>query len=297
MIEKMAERQRYLLVSSVLLTSFIIIVAILTSCAIKPIPVDKRPVEAKNGMVVSGHPLATNAGLEVLKEGGNAVDAAVTVGFALAVTLPSAGNIGGGGFMVIHIAETGETIALDYREKAPLAATRDMYLDADGNPDPQKSQFGYLAVGVPGSVAGMAMALDKYGTISLERAIRPAIELAEKGFPVDEYLHRSLVNLKRRMEASPASMKIFYKDNGIPYEAGETLIQEDLAESLKLIAREGPDAFYKGEIARKIAADMKAHGGLITMEDLAAYTPALRKPAYGTYRGYEVWSMPPPRDC
>jgi len=267
---------------------------IFASCAVERDKGAEGPVVAENGMVVCGHPLAARAGLDVLKEGGNAVDAAVTVGFVLAVTLPSAGNIGGGGFMIVHMAETGETVAIDYREKAPLAATRDMFLDENGDADPRKSRYSYLAVGVPGSVAGMALALEKYGTISLERALRPAIELAENGFPVDEYLHRSLAALKERLQASPASMKIFYKEGGVPYEVGETLVQKDLAWSLKQIAARGPDAFYRGEIAERIAADMEAHGGLITMEDLAVYNPVIREPVHGTYRGYEIYSMPPP---
>jgi len=267
---------------------------LIPSCGPKPHGTADRPVEARNGMVSSGHPLATKAGLDVLREGGNAVDAAVTVGFALAVTLPSAGNIGGGGFMVIHDAASGETVALDYREKAPLAGHRDMFLDENGDADPEKSQFSYWAVGIPGSVAGMAAALEKYGTISLERAIQPAIELAENGFPVDEYLARSLKNLKKRMGKSPASMDIFYKDGGVPYEVGDIIVQKDLAWSLGQIAEHGPDAFYRGEVGKRIAADMKAHGGLITAEDLAAYEAVVREPVRGTYRGYDVLSMPPP---
>lgn len=267
----------------------------LFSCGPKPaVETPGAPVVATHGMVVSGHPLATKAGVDVLREGGNAVDAAVAVGFALAVTLPSAGNIGGGGFMVIHDAKTGETISLDYREKAPFKAHRDMYLDDNGDPDSDKSQFSYLAVGVPGSVAGMAYALEKYGTISLERAISPAIELADKGFAVDEYLSSSLKSLKKRLEKSPASMKIFYKEGGVPYEAGDTIIQKDLAWSLKQIAKHGPDAFYRGEVGKRIAADMASHGGLITMQDLAAYEPVVRTPVHGTYRGYDIYSMPPP---
>ncbi|MCE5250787.1 gamma-glutamyltransferase [bacterium] len=253
-----------------------------------------RPVTASNGMVSSQHYLATQAGLEVLREGGNAVDAAVTVGFALAVTLPAAGNIGGGGFMLIHLADSKQTIAIDYREKAPAGAYRDMFLDTAGNADPEKSQYSYWASGVPGTVRGLALALEKYGTITLERALRPAIELAEKGFAVDESLRESLIEEKKHMEVSPASMAIFFKEGGVPYEVGDILVQKDLAWSLREIAQNGPDAFYKGKIAEKIAADMKAHGGLITMKDLAAYKPAVRTPVHGTYRGYEIVSMPPP---
>ena len=253
-----------------------------------------HPVTSKNGMVASQEHYATKAGLDVLKEGGNAVDAAVTVGFTLAVTLPEAGNLGGGGFMLMHLAKDRQTLAIDYREKAPKAATRDMFLNANGEADPNKSRYSYLAIGVPGTVAGLAMALEKYGTISLERALKPAIELAEKGFPVDEDLHDSLIAVKERMQASPASMAIFYKPGGVPYEVGDILVQKDLAKSLRLIAKEGIKAFYQGAIAQAIVADMHFHGGLITKEDLAAYQPITRQPIRGSYRGYEIYSMPPP---
>ena len=253
-----------------------------------------HPVIGRDGMVATQQEYATDAGLQVLKEGGNAVDAAVTIGFTLAVTLPRAGNIGGGGFMLIHEARSGETVALDYREKAPLKATRDMFLDDKGDADPEKSRYSYLAAGVPGTVAGMAMALEKYGTISLERALQPAIEFAEKGFPVDTGLRESLIAAKKRMQASDASMKIFFKAGGQPYDVGELLIQKDLAQTLRLIAQQGKDAFYTGDIADRIVAVMQANGGLITKEDLARYSPVLRKPIHGTYRGYDIYSMPPP---
>ena len=253
-----------------------------------------HPVVAKNGMVASQEDLATEAGLEVLKEGGNAIDAAVTMGFTLAVTLPRAGNLGGGGFMLVHLADSQETIAIDYREKAPSLATRDMFLDENGEVKPQKSQFSHLAVGVPGTVAGMTMALEKYGTIPLARALKPAIELAEKGFPVDEDLHNTLIVSQERMQASPTSMDIFFKEGEIPYEIGEIIVQKDLANSLKLIAKEGARAFYQGEIADAIVADMEVNGGLISLEDLAAYQPKIRPTIKGNYRGYEIHSMPPP---
>ncbi|WP_293067932.1 MULTISPECIES: gamma-glutamyltransferase [unclassified Moorena] len=253
-----------------------------------------HPVIANNGMVSSQESYASQAGLAVLKEGGNAVDAAVTIGFTLAVTLPRAGNLGGGGFMLLHLAKDNQTIAIDYREKAPLAATRDMFLDNNGEVDPEKSRYSYLSVGVPGTVAGLTMALEKYGTISLERALQPAIELAEKGFPVSEDLLISLRYSKQRMQASEASMAIFYKPGGVPYQVGEILVQKDLARSLKLIAKYGAKAFYDGAIASAIVADMEANGGLITKEDLATYKPVIREPIQGTYRGYEIYSMPPP---
>lgn len=252
-----------------------------------------HPVIAQNGMVASQEKYATQSGLDVLKEGGNAIDAAVTIGFTMAVTLPRAGNLGGGGFMMVHLAETGETVAIDYREKAPKAATRDMFLDEEGEADPQKSQFSHLAVGVPGTVAGMVLALEEYGTISLERALQPAIALAEEGFPVDEDLYSSLVAAQEKMQPYPASQEIFYND-GVPYEVGDILVQEDLANSLKLIAEEGKSAFYQGAIAEAISTEMEANGGLITQEDLADYEPVVREPIRGSYRGYEVYSMPPP---
>ena len=253
-----------------------------------------HPVVAQRGMVATQEAVATQAGLAVLQEGGNAIDAAVTVGFTLAVTLPRAGNLGGGGFMLIHLADSQETIALDYRETAPQGATRDMFLDANGEADPEKSRSSYLAVGVPGTVAGMVMALEKYGTISLERALQPAIELAEKGVIVSQGFHNSLVYAQPSMAKYPASREIFLKPDGTVYQVGEKLIQADLANSLKLIARQGKSAFYQGEIAQAIAADMEANGGLITLADLANYSPVVRSPIKGNYRGYEIYSMPPP---
>lgn len=253
-----------------------------------------HPVYARNGMVVSEERYATEAGLQVLKEGGNAVDAAVTVGFTLAVTFPRAGNLGGGGFMLVRLAETGEVVAIDYREKAPLAVTATTFLDAEGNVDTEKSRNSVLSAGVPGTVAGLALALEKYGTIPLERAIRPALELAEKGFPVSDNLARSLEDAKERMEKEPGSMRVFFKEGGVSYMPGEILVQKDLAETLKLISGNGPDEFYEGEIAAKIARFMKERGGLITERDLKEYRAALREPVRGDYRGYEIYSMPPP---
>jgi gamma-glutamyltranspeptidase/glutathione hydrolase len=196
--------------------------------------------------------------------------------------------------MLVHMGENDETIAIDYREKAPLAATRDMFLNENGEVDPQKTRFSHLAVGVPGTVSGLILALEKYGTISLERALQPAIELAENGFPVDEDLRVSLRFAKKQMQASPASREIFYKQNGSPYEVGDILVQKDLAESLKQIAQEGKDAFYRGEIADRIVDEMEANNGLITKEDLAKYKPVIRQPIRGNYRGYQIYSMPPP---
>ncbi len=253
-----------------------------------------QPVVAWKGMVSSANKYATEVGLQVLREGGNAVDAAVTVGFTLAVTFPRAGNLGGGGFMLIYMAVPKKVVAIDYREKAPKAASRDMFLDENGNVDSEKSLHSLLAVGVPGTVAGLALALDKYGTISLKRALRPAIERADKGFPMDPELRRSLIDVKDRMTASTASMNTFYKPGGASYDEGEAFRQKDLAWSLEQIAKRGPSAFYEGKIAEKIVRYMKEKGGLITLEDLASYKPVIREPVHGTYRGYDIYSMPPP---
>ena len=238
--------------------------------------------------------VATEIGLEVLKSGGNAVDAAVSVAFALAVTLPRAGNIGGGGFMMVYDAESGETVAIDYREMSGSAAFRDMYLDDQGEADSQKSRYSGLAVGVPGTVAGMALALERYGTISLADALAPAIALAEDGIEVTADLSESLKGLTDRLQKWPSSSAVFYKEGGTPYEPGETLVQTDLATSLKAIADEGPSAFYDGPIAEKIVAAVGTADGHLTLDDFKNYEVKLRAPVTGTYRGYEIVSMPPP---
>lgn len=253
-----------------------------------------QPVIAQSGMVASDNKLATEAGLKVLRDGGNAIDAAVTVGFTMSVTSPRAGSIGGGGFMLIYLADSKEVIAIDYREKAPKAAKRQMFLDEYGNVDQEKSRHSYLAVGVPGTVAGLSLALQKYGTISIDKALKPAIKYAENGIPVDYELKNSLQSVKDRMKKSPDAYKTFFKEKGESYEIGEKIIQKDLAWSLKQIKNDGMDAFYKGNIAKKIVTDMKENGGLITFDDLSSYAPVIRKPVYGTYRGYEIYSMPPP---
>ena len=253
-----------------------------------------HPVFAQKGMVASQEALATEIGLGVLQQGGNAVDAAVSVAFALAVTLPRAGNLGGGGFMVVHHAETGETVAIDYREMSGAAAFRDMYLDAEGNADKQKSRFSGLAVGVPGTVAGMAMALERYGTITLAEALEPAIELADEGIEVTAGLADSLNALKERLQRWPSSAKVFYRDDGTSFEPGDRLVQSDLAASMKQIAEDGPDAFYRGPIAEKIVASVEAAGGHLSLDDFDNYEVKLREPIEGAYRGYDIISMPPP---
>jgi gamma-glutamyltranspeptidase/glutathione hydrolase len=253
-----------------------------------------HPVYAGNGMVASQEALATEIGVAILEEGGNAVDAGAAVAFALAVTLPRAGNLGGGGFMIVHHAATGETVAIDYREKMPAAGHRDMYLDADGNADSRLSRFHGLAVGVPGTVAGMALLVEKYGTMSLAQVMAPAVELADRGIVVTPDLADSLKGLQDRLKHWPSTVPVFYKEGGVPYEPGERLVQSDLAKSLKSIAEQGPDALYKGEIGEKIVAEVQNAGGTMTMEDLAAYAAKVREPVRGTYRGYDIVSMPPP---
>jgi gamma-glutamyltranspeptidase/glutathione hydrolase len=251
------------------------------------------PIHALHGMVATEQRLATQIGIDILKRGGNAVDAAVAVGFALAVVLPNAGNIGGGGFMMIHDAKTGKNIALDFREVAPAAATRDMFLDAQGNPVPGRSTYSHLATGVPGTVAGLAHALKKYGTMRLADVIAPAAKLARDGFIISETLGATLAEERNHLGQWPTSRAIFFKD-GRPLQAGERLVQKDLANSLDLIARNGPAAFYEGPIAQKIVAEMARHGGAISAQDLKNYRVIERQPVVGNYRGYQVMSMPPP---
>jgi gamma-glutamyltranspeptidase/glutathione hydrolase len=253
-----------------------------------------HPVHGQNGMVATQEAAATRIGLEVLQGGGNAVDAAATVAFALAVTLPRAGNIGGGGFMLIHDAETGGTVAIDYREKAGGRAFGSMFLDKAGEADPEASRNSGLAVGVPGTVAGMALALERYGTISLAEALAPAIELAEQGITVSADLADSLKAAQDRLRKWPSSTVVFYKDGGVPYEAGDTLVQRDLAASLRLLAEQGPDAFYDGPIGERIVAAVERAGGHLSREDFRSYEATVREPARGDYRGFEIVSMPPP---
>lgn len=252
-----------------------------------------HPVEAKNGMVATEQELATQIGVDILKAGGNAVDAAVAVGFALAVALPNAGNIGGGGFMMVHDAKSGKDIALDFREVAPKGASRNMYLDDKGNVVDGKSLFTHYAVGVPGTVAGMTHALSRWGSMPLSTVMAPAIALADKGYPVSITLAKTLGQEKKNMGKWPATQAIFWK-NGAPLQAGEPLVQKDLAQSLRLISQQGAKAFYQGEIAQKIAAEMAPYPHAITLQDLRDYKVVEREPVRGTYRGYQIVTMPPP---
>lgn len=253
-----------------------------------------HPVWAESGMVAAQERIAAEVGRDILAAGGNAIDAGVAVAFALAVTLPRAGNIGGGGFMLVHDAKTGETHAIDYREMAPAGATRDMFLDADGNADSELSRYSGAASGVPGTVAGMKMALDQYGSMEWADVIAPAIKLAEEGITVTPDLADSLEAMKERLTAYPTAAAIFYKEGGELYRPGDTLVQADLAETLKKISAEGPDGFYKGPVAEAIAKSVTDAGGAMTIEDMANYKAIMREPVKGTYRGYEIVSMPPP---
>ena len=251
-----------------------------------------HPVVGERGMVVTQNAIATEVGAEILRKGGNAVDAAVAVGFVLAVTLPRAGNIGGDGFMLVHIAGTRETIVIDFRSVAPAAARLDMFVDGKGEETPQASR-GYRASAVPGTVAGLALAHKRYGRLPWKDVVMPAWRLAAEGVVLtpDEAFVFSWA--QERMTESAAGQRTFYKPGGELFRAGEVLRQPDLAWSLKQIADHGADAFYKGEIARRFADDMKAHKGLITLEDLAAYRAVVREPLVGTYRGYTVATTPP----
>lgn len=253
-----------------------------------------HPVWAKNGMVATQEALASDIGLQILKDGGNAVDAGVAVGFALAVTLPRAGNIGGGGFMMIYDAKQDKTVALDYREKAPSSASRDMYLDSDGNAVSDLSRYHGLAVGVPGTVAGLLKALEDHGTMSREQVMAPAIALAEDGIEVTAGLSESLTALSERLQKWPSTKKVFFKADGSTYQPGERLKQPELDRSLKLIAAKGADGFYKGETTSKLVKAVNDAGGRMSLQDLSNYEAIAREPVKGDYRGYEIVSMPPP---
>jgi gamma-glutamyltranspeptidase/glutathione hydrolase len=251
------------------------------------------PVSFEHGAVVSIEPNASNVGMEILKKGGNAVDAAVATGFALAVTHPSAGNLGGGGFMLIYLADKGgQFTSVDFREKAPEKSTPTMFL-TNGEVDPKKSDIGPLVIGVPGSVRGFWEASHRYGKLDWKVLVEPAIRLARDGFVVDEVLSRGIKGQARVMEEYKEFGRVYRKSDGTFYEPGETIKLPDLAWTLQQISANGADGFYKGEVAKKLVAGIQAAGGIITMNDLANYDAKVRTPLHGTYRGYDVVGMPP----
>jgi gamma-glutamyltranspeptidase/glutathione hydrolase len=254
----------------------------------------QHPVLGSSGMVAAQNRLSAETGAQILEAGGSAVDAAIATGFSLAVTLPRAGNIGGGGFMLIHDAANDENIAIDYREMAPKSATRDMYLDENGDVDSNRSRFSHLASGVPGTVSGFYTAHQKYGRLPWRQLLQPAIKQARDGIVVTYDFSEFLRRRQARVCLNEAACGYFYKPDGSVYVAGEIFVQTDLANTLELIAEQGPDAFYKGEIADLIIAEMVRGGGLVDAESLAAYVPAVREAASGSYRGYDIVTMPPP---
>lgn len=258
--------------------------------------VPAQTILAHNGMVVAQEQRSARIGIEILDRGGNAVDAAVAVGFALAVTYPRAGNIGGGGFMVIHLGKTGEDAAIDYRETAPAAATETMFLDPNGEPDPKKSRDSGLSVGVPGTVAGLALAHAKYGSgkLSLAELIEPAIELARNGVEIVDDIADTLPLAQPRIARWHSSAPVFLNSDGTVLMPGQDLLQPDLAITLRAIASDGPKGFYEGPVAEKIVAAVRKAGGVMTTEDMKNYRAILREPVRGTYRGYDIVSMPPP---
>ncbi len=282
-----------------LITSLAIFLCLLpVSAAGQPAILSERdiftPVRAEHGMVVGEEALAVEAGLQVLRRGGNAVDAAVTVGFVQAVTYPRAGNLGGGGFMLIYSARAGNVVAIDYRETAPAGAAPDMFLDRDGRVDPELSRFSHRAAGVPGTVAGLALALEKYGTLPLSEALAPAIRLAESGFVVTPEFSAAIRQMGERLRKWPATEALLFKSDGSAYQPGERFVQKDLARTLRALAAEGPAAFYRGSIADQIVGEMERHGGLIRRNDLVGYRPVVRRPVRSTYRGHEIYAMSPP---
>jgi gamma-glutamyltranspeptidase/glutathione hydrolase len=252
-------------------------------------------VSAEHGMVVAQEKLAARIGADVLRQGGNAVDAAVATGFALAVTYPRAGNLGGGGFMVIHLAERNEDVTIDYRETAPGATTSNIFL-TDGKPDIVKSRDSALAIGVPGTVAGLAIALDKYGSgqFSLADLIKPGLALAADGTEITDDIADTLPYFRKRTERWPSSIKTFSRADGTPLGEGDMLVQRDLAATLAAIAEQGPRGFYEGPVAEKLVKAVTDAGGIMTLEDLKSYQPTIRPPVRGTYRGYDIVSMPLP---
>ena len=253
-----------------------------------------HPVYGTLGMVVTQEAIASQVGADILAEGGNAIDAAVASGFALAVTLPRAGNLAGGGFMVIHLANEDKTIALDYREMAPAESHREMFLNEAGDVDKKVARYSIKSSGVPGTVAGLLHAHKSYGLLSIEKVLNPAIKLARDGFKVNLDLSSSLTSRYERLSSNPASRNYFFKPNGESYQPGEVLIQHDLANTLKRISEYGRAGFYEGKTAKLIVDEMKNLGGLITLDDLRKYRVVTREPVCGDFHGNTICAMPPP---
>jgi len=252
------------------------------------------PIVAKNGMVASPERLAAEIGRDILEAGGNAVDAAVATGFALAVSYPRAGNLAGGGFMLIHLAEENRQTLIDYRETAPAAATRDLFLNDEGEVDRMREYFSHQSAGTPGTVAGLVYAQEKYGTLPLKTVLAPAIALAENGFDVSFALNYEINARAGRLRMNPEALRLFFKEGGAMYEIGDNFRQPDLAWTLTQIAERGSKGFYEGEVAERIVAEMEAGDGLITRDDLASYQVVERAPVRGSFRDYEIVSTPPP---
>jgi gamma-glutamyltranspeptidase/glutathione hydrolase len=248
------------------------------------------------GRVVAQEKLAAQIGADILRQGGNAIDAAVATGFAMAVTYPRAGNIGGGGFMIIHSVDRKEDIAIDYRETAPAATTRDIFLGADGKPDIAKSRDSALSIGVPGTVAGLTLALEKYGSgkLTLRAIMKPAIELAAKGTLIADDGADTLPEWHKRLAKWPSSARIFSRADGASLREGDALVQSDLAATLTAISEQGPRGFYQGPVAEKLVKSVREAGGIMTLDDLKSYQPVIRTPIRGSYRGYDIVSMPQP---
>ncbi len=253
----------------------------------------RTPLRARNGIVASASEIASQVGVDILKQGGNAVDASIATAFALAVTWPTAGNIGGGGFLVYH-GEDGHATTFDFREKAPLAATERMYLGLDGLVVNNSNHRSLLSVGVPGTVAGLYKAHQELGSLPWADLVAPAVKLARDGIPITWELYTGFQQNQQFWDQYPSSAKVFLKADGSPYEFGDTWVQPDLADTLQLIQEQGRDGFYKGSNAKKLADFMRANGGIITEEDLEQYQAVEREPVRGTYRGYDIVSMPPP---
>ena len=253
-----------------------------------------HPVVGRKGMVSSQNEAATRVGVEILKQGGNAIDAGVAVGLALAVTLPRAGNIGGGGFMLVHIAEEQRTVAIDFRETAPSLAHPDMYFGPDGEVDNAEYRSTHKSSAVPGTIAGLAHILEKYGTMDWAELVEPALKLAREGFPVTQDLANNLRASKARLTINPVTASIFYKEEGQDYQVGDIFQQPQLAWTLEQLKTHGPGAFYEGEIAKRLVSGMESHNGLITMEDLKNYSVIEREPVRGTFRDFDIAAMSAP---